>query len=77
MLAEERKCISHDLVQKCPWKTSTELGFFSLLGTNLVKKAICAMVEGDCDEVSMHTLFRDLLILHTLIIVFGQIGKEY
>lgn len=25
---------------------------FSFLGTNLVKKAIYAMVEGDCDEVS-------------------------
>ncbi len=24
---------------------------YSLLGTNLVKKAIYAMVEGDCDEV--------------------------
>lgn len=28
-----------------------------VLGTNLVKKAIYAMVEGDCDEVSLHMLF--------------------
>lgn len=26
--------------------------FFFFSGTNLVKKAIYAMVEGDCDEVS-------------------------
>lgn len=31
--------------------------FFSFLGTNLVKKAIYAMVEGDCDEVSGKGLF--------------------
>lgn len=30
---------------------------FSFLGTNLVKKAIYAMVEGDCDEVSRAGLF--------------------
>lgn len=30
---------------------------FLILGTNLVKKAIYAMVEGDCDEVSLHVLF--------------------
>lgn len=29
----------------------------SLSGTNLVKKAIFAMVEGDCDEVSANSYF--------------------
>lgn len=29
----------------------------SLSGTNLVKKAIFAMVEGDCDEVSANMSF--------------------
>lgn len=42
-----------------------------------MKKAIYAMVDGDCDEVSLHILFRDLLKLHAKVIMSGRIRKEY